>query len=56
MKGLKENKEHRDIGEGGGRGNWRRGDFLEPGLFRLSQSRLVSGTQGLGFIFMEVIN
>ena len=44
-KGLVENKEPEDIEEGGG--DWGRGEFLEPTLFRLSQSGLVSGSQGL---------
>ena len=39
LKGLVENKEPEDIGEGGG--DWERGEFLVPKLFRLSQSRLV---------------
>ena len=48
LKGLVENREHGDIGEGGGGGDWGRGELLERGLFRLSQSALVSGSQGLG--------
>ena len=48
LKGLVENREHGDIGKGGGGGDWGRGELLERGLFRLSQSGLVSGSQGFG--------
>ena len=42
---LVENKEHEERREGGGSGDWGRGELLEPGLF---QSGLLSGSQSSG--------